>query len=95
VAHSLEWARQLKEQLQDEILTLGARAREGSRSMEALGLMPDQDRLQDLRQRLAQVDRLIEAVLEADADPETVWPGHLSDPSAEESIDGRPKVPSR
>jgi hypothetical protein len=94
VAYSLEWARQLKEQLQDEIRTLGARAREGSRSAETPGFLTEQDRLQDLSQRLAQVDRLIEAMLETDADPETAWPVHLGDPGAEERIDGRPKVPS-
>jgi hypothetical protein len=95
VAHSVEWARQLKDQLEDEIRLLRARAREGVQSADMLGFAPDQDHLEDLMRRSAQVDRLIEAMADTEAAPETGWPANLGDPSADEDPGGRPGVPSR
>lgn len=77
----IEWARQLRRDLRDEIRTLGARGRGASRAMETIGLAPEPDRLQDLKRKLAQVEALIEAMSEAEPDHETGWPAHLGDPS--------------
>jgi hypothetical protein len=82
VAGSIEWAKQLRQQLQDEIRTL-ARVRRGSDSLEALGLVRERDHLQDLKRRLAQVERLIEAMLDSEPHAEAGWPADLGDPSME------------
>jgi hypothetical protein len=82
VAGSIEWAKQLRQQLQDEIRTL-ARVRRGAGSLEALGLLPEQDHLQDLRRRLTQVERLIEAMSGSEPHAEAGWPADLGDPSME------------
>lgn len=81
MAGSIEWARQVRRELVDEIRTLTARARSGSHAMEALGFLPEQDHLQDLKRRLAQVERLVDAMPEAEPGAGTGWPADLGDPS--------------
>ena len=92
MAGSIEWARQTRRELLDEIQTLAARTRDGSQSAEALGLLPERDHLQDLKRRLSQVDRLIEA--EAEPRAETGWPADLGDPSARETETAKARRPS-
>ena len=75
---SVAWAVQLRAQLVEEIASLSARSRSGDRSAEALGLLPDTDRLAILQHRLRQVERLIDA---AELEGEHGWPAHLGDPS--------------
>jgi hypothetical protein len=79
---NVEWVRNLRARLAADIQTLRARAREGAARPEELGLLPDSDRLADLRRRLAQVDRLIEAIEDADQAAGAGWPGDLGDPAA-------------
>ncbi len=86
---SIEWARQARRELMDEIRIMMARAREGSLSAEAIGLVPELDHLQDLKERLAQVERLIEAMAEAEPNVETGWPADLGDPSETDEEKGR------
>jgi hypothetical protein len=59
---SLEWARELRRDLKAEIQHLTRRTGADDSDVEALGLLPRKDHLADLRQRLAQVERLIEAI---------------------------------
>jgi hypothetical protein len=80
VAGSVEWATETRRELLDEIRTLSARGRGRSHANEAIGLVPEGDHLQDLKRRLAQVERLIEAMSEAQPSAETGWPGDLGDP---------------
>jgi hypothetical protein len=70
---SLEWARDLRRDLKVEVQTLAARAGADDRDVEALGLVPQSDHLADLRGRLAQVERLIEAIEDSGAASGAGW----------------------
>jgi hypothetical protein len=78
---NIVWARSLRAQLVSDIQLLGARAREGGAKPEELGLLPYRDRLTALQKRLAQVERLIDAMA-AEAHDEG-WPADFGDPSEE------------
>ena len=78
----IEWAKRLRAQLTIDILTLRARAREGSGHAEELGMLPDGDRLSDLYRRLEQVDRLVGALEDANTETESSWPIDLGDPGS-------------
>ena len=81
MSESVEWARKLQRQLQAEIRKAETRPQTGESRAEQLGLLRASDRLPSLRNRLAQLDRLIEAVDET-APLESGWPAFLGDPSA-------------
>ena len=76
---NVEWPRMLRRQLLSEIRQHEARARAGDRRCEELGLLPENDRIVSLKQRLAQVERLIDAIEET-AHAEDGWPAYLGDP---------------
>ena len=88
MSESVEWARKLQRQLQAEIRKAETRPQTGESRAEQLGLLRASDRLPSLRSRLAQVDRLIEAVDET-APPETGWPAFLGDPRGSSSDSAR------
>jgi hypothetical protein len=94
VAGSIEWARQVRGELRDEIRMMTARGRSGSRAAEVIGLAPEQDHLQDLKRRLAQVERLIEAMSEGEPVAETGWPADLGDPSTAGALKREIRRPS-
>jgi hypothetical protein len=81
----------LRQQLLSEIRLHEARARAGDRRSEDLGLLPENDRLVSLRQRLAQVERLIDAIEET-GHAEDGWPAHLGDPR--DPVRDRPRKPA-
>ena len=76
---SVEWARKLQQQLLNEIRRTEARAQSRESRAEEIGLLRASDRLPVLRNRLSQVENLIEAVEET-APPESGWPAFLGDP---------------
>lgn len=81
MSESVEWARKLRGQLQSEILRTQKRINSDESPAEELGLLRASDRLPTLQQKLAQLDRLIEAVDETEP-VESGWPAFLGDPRA-------------
>ena len=77
----MEWARRLQEQLRAEISLTEARAQTSESPAEELGLLRASDRLPVLRERLSQVEHLLDAVEET-APAESGWPAFLGDPRA-------------
>ncbi len=71
--NSLEWARDLRDDLIAEIRTLTARGGGDDSDVEALGLVPQSDHLADLQERLAQVERLIDAIEGSDTSRNAGW----------------------
>lgn len=71
--NSLAWARDLQRELRAEIQTLVARNGADDRDVEALGLVRQTDHLADLRERLAQVERLIDAIEDTGSTAESGW----------------------
>jgi hypothetical protein len=79
MSNSVEWARNLRQQLRAEIRKTEARSRSRESAAEQLGLLRACDRLPTLRRKLSEVEHLIEAVDET-APPESGWPAFLGDP---------------
>lgn len=71
-----------RRELLAEIRQTEARARFLKSEAEALGLLRASDRLPALRQRLSQVEHLIEAMEETEP-VESGWPAFLGDPRVE------------
>jgi hypothetical protein len=74
------WANNQRAQVNAEIQALLCNAAEGEEGAEVVGLLPVQDRLDDLRRRLAQIESLIRAAGEEPHESETAWPPELDDP---------------
>jgi hypothetical protein len=71
--NSLEWARNLQRELKSEIRRIARRRGADDCDVEALGLLPQTDHLADVRQRLTQVERLIDAIEDAGAGDGPGW----------------------
>jgi hypothetical protein len=78
---NVEWAKRQRRELLAEIQCTEARVRARRSAAEELGLLRASDRLPVLRQKLSQVENLIEAVEET-APVESGWPAFLGDPRA-------------
>jgi hypothetical protein len=63
-----------------EIQALLSDTHEDGASAEVLGLLPVQDRLDDLRRRLAQIESLIRAAGDDPTESEKAWPPELGAP---------------
>ena len=81
MSDSVEWARKQRIQLKAEIRRTEARVKTRESPAEELGLLRASDRLPALQRKLAQLDRLIEAVDETEP-KESGWPAFLGDPRA-------------
>jgi hypothetical protein len=80
---NVEWAKRQRSELLAEIRHTEARAGLRHSEAEELGLLRASDRLPALRQRLSQVEHLIEAVDETEP-MESGWPAFLGDPRTSE-----------
>lgn len=86
---SLEWARDTERELRAEIRTLTALNGAGDRDAEALGMVRQSDHLDHLRERLAQVERLIDAIEDTASGDNPGWfPGIDADgkPQPEKAV---------
>ncbi len=89
-SNSLEWALNLRQELKAEIALMAARAGSNDRNVEVLGLASESDHLADLRHRLEQVERLIDAIEDLGPPSNAGWvpamsaesrPGHHPKPA--------------
>ncbi len=76
---NVDWAKRQRHELLAEIRHTEARAKARNSGAEELGLLRANDRLPALRQRLSQVEHLIDAVAENEQ-IESGWPAFLGDP---------------
>jgi hypothetical protein len=74
------WANEQRTQLTAEIQALLCNSAEEDRDAEVVGLLPAQDRLDDLRRRLVQIESLISATKGEPHERAKSWSAEFGDP---------------